>query len=399
MDLKIYSGWWYRHYVKSGIRNQFMRDLKVECFNRGIIVNEHSHGFGVFDKNYKFVKSSRQVRRNNGQFIPKFNHENIPYVDKDVVFVGNVYSQFGHFLLEHLNRAWALLDKKYHNMYVALINNQDVNPVPEYMYKFIELLGIPRERIIIVNETTQFRNVIVPYQGFNIPVYSSAEFGRTFDAMAQNVSVKVSIHEKVYVSRDALKARRTYGERIVQQIFADNGFHIIYPETLPLEQQVAIVKNCRVLAGCAGTALHLCLFMKPGGTVIQIKRNRRNDDNSASQFLINETKKLNSVFVAASIEKYPTGHGYDVPQVIGLNKYMRQFFDDNGFEYDASLPIVYEDAWNEYMDAVHDCNLGRGGILVLELKKILVRVSALFIPGRERRGAWRRWLKKKLRIS
>lgn len=398
MKLEIYSGRRYKNYVRRGIGGQYMRNMRVDCFPNGIIVNEHIHGFGVFDENCKFVKSSSQMRKKNGQFVPKFNHESIRFVDKDVMFIGNVYPQFGHFLLEHLNRAWALTVAEYKNVYAVLINNQDVNPVPEYMYRFLELVGVPRDRVIILNETTRFRNVFVPTQAFNIPLYSSTEFGKTFDVIAGNVDASCDVYDKVYMSRGMLKERRTYGENVISDIFEKNGFHVVYPETLPLDKQIAIVKNCRVLAGCAGTALHLALFMKPGGTVIQIKRNRKNDDNSASQYLINETKKLNSVFVAASVEKYKTGHGYDVPQVVGLNEYMREFFDKNNFVYDVNLPVIDDMAWNEYMVATKKINLRCGGMTIIELKNLLVRVSSCFIPGRERRGAWRRWLKKKLRL-
>lgn len=399
MSISIFSGFWYRRYLLSWVHRQYMRDLKIDSVPRGIIVNEHIHGFGVFDEEYNFIKSSTQVRRNNGQFIPKFNHDNIPYIDKDVVFVGNVYPAFGHFLLEHLNRAWALRDKKYRDMHVVLINNQDVNPVPEYMYKFLEIMGVSRERIIILNETTQFRNVYVPYQGFNIPVYSSVEFGETFDAMAKNIDDSETCFDKIYLSRDALKERRTYGEKYIADIFEKNGFRVVYPETLPLEKQIAIVKNCMVLAGCAGTALHLALFMKPGGRVVQIKRNRRCKDNAPVQHLINVTKKLDSVFIAGSIEKTSSSHYDNVPQIIGLNKYMREFFDKNNFVYDKNAPIMDKDTWMEYTEKLAEYEESNGKATSVLLRRFLVRMSSLFVPGRERRGAWRRWLKKKLHLT
>ena len=141
--------------------------------------------------------------------------------------------------------------------------------------------------ILILNETTQFRRVYVPVQGFNIPVYSSAAFGKTYDAIAAAVKQPKQIYEKIYVSRMAMQSRRTFGESVVQIIFEKNGYKIICPETLPLVEQIGLVKNARVLAGCAGTALHLALFMAPGGVVVQIKRNARAKCNADIQNLIN----------------------------------------------------------------------------------------------------------------
>lgn len=385
----------FKKFFEKSVSHQYMRDVNVSKIPNGIIVNEHKHGFGVFDSEFRFVKSSRQMRKNNGQFVPRFKHDNIPFVDADAVFVGNVFPQFGHFLLEHMNRAYALLDKKYKNAKVVLVNNKDVNPVPNYMFELIELLGVKRENIIILNETTRFRNVFVPDQSFNIPVYSSKEFGKTFDKIAENVA-DTKKYEKIYVSRNALKSRRTFGEGVVQNIFKKNGFHIIYPETLPLREQISLVKNCRVLAGCAGTALHLALFMKKGGTVIQIKRNRLPKCNADIQNLINDTKKLNGVFISGSVEKDKTDHCSSVPQIIGVNEHMRNFFDAYKFKYSQKDTIMDMDDFREYEIAFAEYNKKYGSVVINNLKHFVIHYSACLVPGRERRGNYRRWLKRKL---
>lgn len=395
--LRIYANNSYKRRLLRQIKHQYMRAPSIEHYTNAIIVNEHVHGFGIFDENLKFVKSSCQVRRNNGQFIPKFNHENIPYVDEDVVFIGNVYPQFGHFLLEHMNRAYALLDKKYQKMKVVLINNMDVNPVPNYMFELLGLLGVKRENIIILNKTTRFKNVFVPVQCFNIPVYSSYVFGKTYDKIAKNIK-STKDYSKIYVSRTAMKERRTYGEEAVQEIFEKNGYKIIWPETMPLQEQIAYIKNCKVLAGCAGTALHLALFMKPGGTVIQIKRNMKNKDNADTQYLINETKGLNSIFISASVEKKPTDHGTEIPQIIGVNDNIRHFFDDYDFVYDKKIPILESKTYQEYQEILSDYVKRNGDATTLTVKNFIVRITACFIPGRERRGKWRNWLKARLNI-
>ena len=398
MSIRCYADKSWQRWFNKETRNQYMRDVKINEYPNGIIVNEKLHGFGVFDQDFHFVKSSSQVRKNNGNFYPKFNHQNIPYIDADAVFVGNVYNQFGHFLLEHMNRAYAALDKKYANMKYVLINNKSVNPVPEYMFTFLELLGIKRENIIILEQTTRFRNVYVPDQGFNIPVYSSLKFGETFCKIADNVKSPKESFDKIYVSRAKLKSRKTYGEERVQEIFERNGFKIIYPETLPLKEQIALMKPCKVLAGCAGTALHMALFMNPGGTVIQIKRNGMKKDNAPTQQLINKTRNLDSVFINSSVETTRTDHCSDRPQIIGVDKNMVAFFKDFGFKTVAKDFTPDTDAFAEYDAAVAEYQSLHGTSGMEKVKHKIVRITSCFIPGRYNRSVYRRWLKGKLGI-
>ncbi len=400
MSYKVYGDEKYKKYLAHQIRRQKMCEMNIECVPNGIIVNEHLHGFGVFDSNFKFVKSSSQVRENNGQFIPKFNHKNIPYIDADAVFVGNVMPQFGHFLLEHMNRAYAFLDPKFKNAKAVLIDNKSVSPVPEYMFRLLELVGVKRENIIILTQTTRFRNVYVPRQGYNLPVYSSAEFGATYQKIASNFKIPKSAPRKIYMSRCKLKSRKTYGEEAVQNVFQKNGFTIFYPETMTLDEQIKTVAGAEVLAGCAGSALHLSLMMKPGGTVIQLKRNRLNKDNASTQYLLNRTVNLNSIFICASCEKVKTGHGAEAPQVIGGgNKYLKEFFDDYGFKYTARDIAPDAGAMKEYDAALQEYIKSHGSRLSVLIRRKIVRFSACLIPGRENRNHWRHWLRAKLKLS
>ena len=162
MSLMIYSGGGYKRYLRKKISKQYSPDVTVLCVPNAIIANEHERGFGVFTDKGDFVPASFQMHRHNKQLVPDINIDDVPYVDKDVVFIGNVKNHFGHFMLEHLNRAWVLCEPKYRNMHVVLIDNQSAESVPGYMYKFLELMGVDPERIIILKHTTRFKNVFVP---------------------------------------------------------------------------------------------------------------------------------------------------------------------------------------------------------------------------------------------
>ena len=78
----------------------------IKCLPRGIIANENGVGYGVFDSQGFFEKTSVQKRKGTkGQIIPKIKTNEILYVDEDVVYLCHIgRNHFGHFLLEQLSR-------------------------------------------------------------------------------------------------------------------------------------------------------------------------------------------------------------------------------------------------------------------------------------------------------
>lgn len=397
----LYTDKSYSRWLSRRVATQHILPAKIDIVHDGVIVNQGRFGYGVYDASGRLVPSSRQMRGRDSQIVHKHMNlsSDIPYVDADVMFLGNVYAHFGHFLLEHMNRAWGILHHECKGRRVVLINNAHHESVPEYMYRLIELMGIKRDDIIILNETTRFRSVAVPSQAFEIDQWANAEFVNAFEHIAKNVRVRSPKYEKIYMSRDALGERCTYGESVVQHIFEKNGFAIVRPETLSLDKQIALMKNCNVLAGCAGTALHMALFMPRGGTVIQIKRNRINKDSGPTQELINRVKDLCGIFISASIEPEKTDHSTVAPQIIGITKHMRQFFDQNGFSYSERDVIPNHGEFEKYAAARRAFRAQYGSKRFNEFKHKLIKISACTIPGRERRGRYRAYMRRLLKVA
>ncbi|MCM1294524.1 MAG: glycosyltransferase family 61 protein [Muribaculaceae bacterium] len=296
MSCVVYSDKKYEKYFRSHIERQTIVPTKIHTVKRGIVAARGAGCFGVFDSDGNLVDASRQIRGTGHQIIPDIDIcADIDFVDSDVIFLGSMNPEFGHFLLERMCRAYALCDPAYRGMRVVLVNTRGMDKMPNWVYDMLGALGIAKQDVLLIDHDTQFRSVVVPEQAFNIASMAGERFTETFEIMARNTP-DIESSDKIYVSRSALKSRRTYGEVVVQNIFAKNGFQIVYPETLPLAEQIGIMKNCRVLAGCAGTALHMALFMPRGGTVIQIKRNCKKRDNAPTQHLINRVMGASGYF-------------------------------------------------------------------------------------------------------
>ena len=180
MSIKFYTSLHYSQFCKRAAARQYVVPGGVDVIPDGTIVNAHERGFGVFDADGRFVAASAQMRGRRHQFVPSVP-EKVPYLDMDVVYFGNVYPHFGHFLLEHMNRAWGVLRDEMRELPIVLVNNQNINPVPKYTYDLLDCLGIARDNIIILNETARFRNVYIPHQAFNIPFYWTDDFVKAYE--------------------------------------------------------------------------------------------------------------------------------------------------------------------------------------------------------------------------
>ena len=75
---------------------------------------------------------------------------------------------------------------------------------------------------------------------------------------------------------------------------------------------------------------------------------------------------------------------------------MREFFDAYKFKYDEKDIQIDAKDFHEYEIALSEYNKKYGSVFINNVKHFIIHYSACFVPGRERRGMYRRWLKQKL---
>ena len=362
--------------------------------NPTVVVDTKSGAYGIFDQSDKLVRQSLQYRGKNHNFIPRHVPHNTPYIDSEAIYIGNIYPHFGHFLVEHLNRLWGG-EKKQSDIKYIFINNKNLD-VKKYLYEFMSAFGVKKKDIIILTQSTRFRKIYIPSQTFNISgAFVDCAMTDGYRLMAKNI--KGFGYKKVYMSRTKLPENmKTIGEEKIEKIFAKNGYKIIYPETMTIKEQIASVRDAKYLAGCAGTALHWCLFMKPGGTVITLRRNSKHDTSIRTQYILNNVCDLNSVFVWASIEKHKSEHGGNhAPQIIGVNENLKKFFDEFGFKYNDSDIAFDEQSMDKYTKAYAKYTADHGTYFHKWFFKRLIKYTACLIPGRINRGKYRHYMKSK----
>lgn len=331
----------------------------VKYVENGIIcVDAADYSGVVYDTNGDLCDASITYRFGGNTSIPRFTPpcnritRNCDFINQKVVFLGGgyIFSHFGHFLTEGLSRTYPALYKSFQNMKFVVVVRRGTTQLPTWATILFGAIGIAPENIILINRTTRFAGVYVPPQGSVITQHISPIMSRVFDKISKNLGgEKIKTYDKIYLSRSKMNDNRTFGEGNIERIFAKNGYKIVWPETLPLSQQITLARGCRVMAGTAGTALHLALFMKPRGTVIQIKRNKLASDSAEIQNDICVARKLDFIYIAGSVEDIPSKHFTDAPQIVGVTPELKQFFDDNKFKY-TKKDIAFDNvAYEKYL--------------------------------------------------
>lgn len=204
---------------------------------------------GVCDKNNEFIEMSCY----HGGWIDqggKYEWDNEINSNDKVIYIGLFFKHWGHFLVDLSTRLWFL---SYPDLYddsykVAFIGEQ--YPTGNYL-EFFELLGITKDRLLMVDKPIRFKEVIVPDHACRPCIWYTDEYIHMYDTLAKNGLNKVhsvfnqTSFDKVYFTRLGLpKAQNTeVGEREITKLFEVNNYQIISPEKLSLSEQIFIWNN------------------------------------------------------------------------------------------------------------------------------------------------------------
>src|SRR5258706_7249041 len=105
--------------------------------------------------------------------------------------------------------------------------------------------------------------------------------GQTHDRIMKEINEvfvgnKTAGQDKIYISREKARIRKVVNEAELTPLLADHGFQILYGEDFTLREQIDIFAKCSTLMGIHGAGLTNCIFMKPGGNVIELRKREKN---------------------------------------------------------------------------------------------------------------------------
>lgn len=199
---------------------------------------------------------SSNVRERDGEwcFVPPLDDR--VELKGDYYLLGNLPPQFGHGLLEGFSRWWALAEDpgKYRGFKFLLFEKE----LPEYARLALGKLGIGLDRVVHCPRNATVERLIVPtrtYRTHNWALKAQANIWTRVGSV-----IPEGCEPLVFLSRKQIGVRKLRNETAVEEYAASRGFLVVSPETLPLEEQVRLVRGAKVVMGCVGSAGYLSVF-------------------------------------------------------------------------------------------------------------------------------------------
>ncbi|MCD4526980.1 DUF563 domain-containing protein [Nocardioides sp. cx-173] len=171
---------------------------------------------------------------------------------------------FGHALSEQVSLLWAWprVLEEHPDARALVFDNRGNDTVAEWELQLLEAGGVDRDRVHLVRGPVVVERLLAASPMFSRPAHLHPELRSTYDrigaALAAAATPSVESHERIFLTR---RGRR--GCHNLDQVEAEAerlGYTIVVPETLPLPEQVRLVREADVIAGLAGSNIFQIAF-------------------------------------------------------------------------------------------------------------------------------------------
>ena len=193
--------------------------------------------------------------------IPRIGE--VPTLEGDYYYLDCQFSgHFGHLLTEVVSRLWGWESARRQFPGLKALFHTDVRRGQHGTLerKLFTAYGVPEADLVAAEEPVRLRGVVgaSPMWHNALPYYVHPDIREVWERLTAGLLGErpPAEQERIFVSRGGdLGRRRCRNQTEVEQFFADHGFHVFYPETLPLDEQVALFAGARVVAGFGGSAM------------------------------------------------------------------------------------------------------------------------------------------------
>ncbi|CAN5682024.1 hypothetical protein BH11ACT8_BH11ACT8_23940 [soil metagenome] len=229
------------------------------------------------------------------------------------LYGGNWMQHFGHFFIETVTTLWprrAELELPVEGIvfHSYMSRFRGIEPWQLELMALTEYAGVPLE--VIEGRPLRVEHLVLPTRSVVVNGWAEPPAVDVWQRMALAAGGRSDLDPagpRVFFSRAAFNERKREAgkdarteadrDRDLDATFAAAGFVVVAPEELSIAEQVRLAASASVLAGSAGTALHLSAFAPAGVKVLELGDRRSPAVRVPTQLLIDSAREHPTAFV------------------------------------------------------------------------------------------------------
>ena len=335
------------------------REPKIKIVEDGIILparkkeykEDHRYVGGVCDRELKFVAGYSNIApgKMNGwcclDAAYEIDRKEIEQSAEEVIWGGALICHFGHIITECMARMWYVVEHPEDQRRVVFLRVNTWKVAP-WLYELFELVGLPQDRIVILDKPTQFAKIVVPEQSSRIKYNYTSKFLLPFRKAVANVE-PIDGAKKIFLTRGKDLNSQMYlaNQQYFEDFYRARGFEIVTPEKLSIRKQIAVITGADEIAAFMGTLAHWSLFCREG---VKWTFLTRVDEFTSRQCLINEATGIDWYLVSTSRNFMYSDQGGGVC-LIGSTEHWRRYVRDH-FGETLDDEVIPDKVFDDYVD-------------------------------------------------
>lgn len=242
-----------------------------------------------------------------------------PRLDGTWLYGGHWITHFGHFFTETVTTLWPGAK---HGVDVARLDgivfhsySNRFGGIEPWQRELMDLTAYAGVRIEVIDTNpANVDHLLVPSRSVVVNGWAEPEAVDVWRSMAEAAGARSELDAdgpRVFLTRTAFNVEQRRREKYVRtsaerdraldEVFAAAGFAVVAPETLSVREQVRLAAGASVLAGSAGTALHLSAFAPAGVRVLELGDDRSPTVQVPHQLVLDSARDHPSAYVPYAV--------------------------------------------------------------------------------------------------
>ncbi|MBU3161558.1 glycosyltransferase family 61 protein [Clostridium frigoris] len=244
------------------------------------------NNYGIYDVPFNDDENKYDLICYNTTYVDKnitcVNYAGpIEIIDEGIMLIGVCSYNFSHFHTEVLSKLCFINGINEYSNVPILIDEICIN-TPQFLEE-LEMVNKNVRKIIILKKGSVY-NIkkliyisdlgIYPFQikeGYLLKNKDCVFNDIGIKLLNENLSIKSNIFRKVFISRKTSGNPRLENQDIVEQIFIENGYEMIFPELMTFAEKLKVFSEAKIIAGVYGAGFTNILFANNNAKIICIQ--------------------------------------------------------------------------------------------------------------------------------